>query len=226
MTILITGAGRGIGLEFVRQLLEAKKNVVAWVREPSKATELEQLQKQHPQLLTVQKVDINEQTSIAAALKSIPQIDTLINNAGVYLDKGQGLQADTIEQTKKTFEVNVYAPIRVIQATLPLLEKSSSPLIINISSLMGSIADNSSGSYYGYRMSKTALNMFTKSFSVDYPKIKTFCMHPGWVQTDMGGSNASITPEKSVAGLLRTILEPQKFETGSFINFEGKQLSW
>ncbi len=226
MTVLITGAGRGIGLEFVRQLLDAKKNVVAWVRDPLKATELEKLQKQYSQMLKVQKVDINDQTSVASALKTLPQLDILINNAGVYLDKGQGLQADTIENTKKTFEVNVYAPIRVIQAALPLLEKSSAPLVINISSLMGSIADNSSGSYYGYRMSKTALNMFTKSFSVDYPNIKTFCMHPGWVQTDMGGSSATVTPEKSVNGLLRTILEPQKFESGSFINFEGKQLSW
>lgn len=226
MNFLVTGAGRGIGLEFVRQLLSAQKSVFAWVRDPSKATDLAQLQKQHPQLLTVQKVDINDANSVTAALQNISALDVVINNAGVYLDKGQGLQADTIEQTRKTFEVNVYTPMRVVQATLPLLQKSPSPLIVNISSLMGSIADNSSGSYYGYRMSKTALNMFTKSLSVDYPKVKTLCMHPGWVQTDMGGSGASVTPEKSVNGLLRTILEPQKYATGSFINFEGKNLPW
>lgn len=226
MNILITGAGRGIGLEFVRQLLAQKKNVIAWVREPEKAKELAQLQKQEPQLLTVQKVDINRTDSVTAAMKNISALDVVINNAGVLLDKGQGLQQDTIQHMKDTFEVNVYAPVRVIQATLPVLQKSSSPLIVTISSLMGSIADNSSGGYYAYRISKTAVNMFTKSFSVDYPKIKIFCMHPGWVQTDMGGSNATVTPENSVTGLLRTILEPQKFETGSFIDFEGKLLPW
>lgn len=226
MNVLVTGAGRGIGLEFVKQLLAAKKNVIAWVREPEKAKELEQLQKQNPQLLTVQKVDINHDKSVTAALKTTASIDILINNAGVFLDKGQGLQANSVEILQDTFAVNVYGPIRVTQAALPLLQKSSSPLVVTISSLMGSIADNSSGGYYAYRMSKTAVNMFTKSFSIDYPNIKIFCMHPGWVQTDMGGTNATITPEKSVTGLLRVLLEPQKFESGSFIDFEGKHLPW
>lgn len=226
MTLLVTGAGRGIGLEFVSQLLAAQKNVIAWVRDPQAATELNGLQKKFSSTLTIQKVDITNEKSIKAATASLKNVDVVINNAGVLLDNEFKLTNLPIDTIKDTFEVNVYAPIRVAQTLLPFLEKSSSPLLVNISSKMGSIDDNSSGGYYAYRMSKTALNMFTKSFSVDYPNIKTFCMHPGWVQTDMGGSNATTTIEQSVTGLLRTILEPQKFKSGSFINFEGKILPW
>lgn len=226
MTLLVTGAGRGIGLEFVSQLLTAKKNVIAWARDPQSSIKLVELQKQFSTSLTIQKVDVTNEKSIKDATAQLKNVDVVINNAGVLLDHTFKLTTLPIDAIKNTFEVNVYAPIRVVQTLLPLLEKSSSPLVVNISSKMGSIDDNSSGGYYAYRMSKTALNMFTKSFSVDYPKIKTFCMHPGWVQTDMGGSNATTTIEDSVTGLLRTILEPQKFKSGSFINFEGNTLPW
>lgn len=226
MTVLVTGAGRGIGLEFIRQLLTAKKNVVAWVRDPQSAQDLNELHKKFSTALTIQKVDVTNEKSIKDATAQLKSVDVVINNAGVLLDDKFKLATLPIETIKDTFEVNVYAPIRVAQSVLPLLEKSSSPLLVNISSKMGSIDDNTSGGYYAYRMSKTALNMFTKSFSVDYPKIKTFCMHPGWVQTDMGGRNATTTIEQSVTGLLRTILEPQKFKSGAFINFEGNILPW
>lgn len=226
MTVLVTGAGRGIGLEFVRQLLAAKKNVVAWVRDPGKAIGLTELEKQNPSMLTIQKVDVTQDASIKDAVAQLKNLDIVINNAGVLLDGNDKFTTLTMEKMKQTFEVNVYGPMRVAQHTLPLLQKSSSPLLATISSKMGSIEDNSSGGYYAYRMSKTAVNMFTKSFSVDFPKIKTFCMHPGWVQTDMGGAGATTTPQQSVTGLLRTILEPQKYESGSFINFEGDILPW
>lgn len=226
MTVLVTGAGRGIGLEFVRQLLATKKTVVAWVRQPEKANELVQLKTQYPTLLTIMQVDVTQDNSVAAAVKQLTALDIVINNAGVLNDASYTLASLPLEKISETFDVNVYAPIRVAKHVLPLLEKSSSPVLVNISSKMGSLSDNTSGRYYAYRMSKTALNMFTKSFSVDYPKIKTFCMHPGWVQTDMGGTRATTTPEQSVTGLLRTILEPQKFKSGSFINFEGDELPW
>ncbi|MCC6138384.1 MAG: SDR family oxidoreductase [Bdellovibrionaceae bacterium] len=225
MTVLVTGAGRGIGLEFVRQLLTAKKTVVAWVRQPEKATELAKLKTQYP-TLTIQQVDVTQEQSVQTAIQQLNSVDIVINNAGILNDAGESLSTLSIEKIKETFDVNVYAPIRVAQNILPLLQKSSAPLLVNISSKMGSIDDNTRGRYYAYRMSKTALNMFTKSFSVDFPKIKTFCMHPGWVQTDMGGAGASTSTEQSVTGLLRTILEPQKYKTGSFINFEGQEIPW
>ncbi|MCB9073837.1 MAG: SDR family oxidoreductase [Bdellovibrionaceae bacterium] len=226
MTFLVTGAGRGIGLEFTRQLLGTGHHVIAWVRHPEKSSGLAQLKKDFSATLTIDSADVTNEKSVSDAAQKITTLDVVINNAGVLLDADDDFESLDLDTVKQTFEVNVYGPMRVAQHTLPILEQSKSPLLINISSLMGSVTDNGTGGYYAYRMSKTAVNMFTKSFSVDHPKIKTFCMHPGWVQTDMGGPNATTTVEKSVTGLLRIILEPQKHATGSFISFEGKFLSW
>lgn len=225
MTYLVTGANRGLGLEYTTQLLAAQKNVIAWARSVE-TPELAALQKKYPSTLQLAAVDVTSEASVVAALKKITALDVLINNAGVLLDDKETLETLSAETITATFRVNVLAPIFITQQCLPLLGKSASPLVINMSSLMGSISDNASGGYYAYRMSKTALNMFTKSFSVDYPHIKTLCLHPGWVQTDMGGANAPTSKNKSIEGLLRIILEPQKYASGSFINFSGKELEW
>ena len=114
----------------------------------------------------------------------------------------------------------------VTQALLPCLERAAAPKVVNISSLMGSIEDNSSGGTYAYRMSKAALNMFTKTFAVDFPKIATLTMHPGWVKTDMGGANAPTEKTESVKGLLKVILASSLKNTGQFIDYEGDKLPW
>ncbi|MBY0316016.1 MAG: SDR family oxidoreductase [Bdellovibrionales bacterium] len=226
MTFLITGAGRGIGLEYTRQLLALKKNVIAWVRNPSKSTDLENLQNQYPSQLKIQDVDVTQEQSIIQAVAQIKSVDVLINNAGVLLDGEDSFEELSLRKIEDTFKVNVLAPIAVTQKLMPLLLKSPTPVVANMSSLMGSIKDNSGGAYYAYRMSKTALNMFTKSLSIDYPQVKTLCLHPGWVQTDMGGPNAQITMETSVKGLLHVILEPQKYDSGAFVNYRGIELPW
>jgi NAD(P)-dependent dehydrogenase (short-subunit alcohol dehydrogenase family) len=227
MTFLITGAGRGLGLEFTTQLLANKKNVVAWVRNPEKATDLKNLEAQYTPHLKIQKVDITSAESIMTAVKELTTpIDVLINNAGVLLDSGEKFMQLSMKKIEDTFAVNVLAPMQVAQQVVPLLQKSTSPVLVNISSKMGSIDDNSSGGYYAYRMSKTAVNMFTKSFSIDFPNIKTLCVHPGWVRTDMGGSNAAITPQESVTGLLKIIFEHQRYKTGSFVNYSGTEIPW
>jgi len=225
-TFLVTGAARGIGAEFTRQLLGSGRTVIAWARNPDESKALTQLHRDFPKTLRVQKVDVTDSLQIATAAKEIPgPIDVLINNAGVLLDHGCPFKELTQDQLKKTFEVNVFAPIAVAQALLPQLQRGSNPALINISSLMGSIDDNGSGAYYAYRMSKTAVNMFTKTFSVDFPKITSYSMHPGWVQTDMGGAGAAITPEVSVKGILK-VVDDRKHATGSFINYDGKALEW
>jgi NAD(P)-dependent dehydrogenase (short-subunit alcohol dehydrogenase family) len=227
MTFLITGAGRGLGLEYTRQLLAKKQNVIAWLRDPEKAKELKELQKQYTSQLTVQKVDITQQESISSAVAKITGgVDVLINNAGVLLDQGEKFISLPMETVEETFAVNVLAPMMVTQTLLPLLQKSATPLVVNMSSLMGSLTDNTSGGYYAYRMSKTALNMFSKSFGLDHPKIKILALHPGWAHTDMGGSNAPVSPQDSVAGLLSVIFESQKYPTTSFIDYKGKLLPW
>lgn len=226
MTFLITGAGRGIGLEYTRQLLALHKNVIAWVRNPSSTTELAQLQKKYPDQLKIQAVDVTQEQSLAQAVAEIKSVDVLINNAGVLLDGEDSFEELSLKKIEDTFKVNILAPIAVTQKLMPILSKSPTPIVANMSSLMGSIKDNSGGAYYAYRMSKTALNMFTKSLSIDYPQIKTLSLHPGWVQTDMGGPNAQISMETSVKGLLNVILEPQKYKSGAFVNYRGIELPW
>lgn len=225
MTYLITGANRGLGLEYTTQLLAAKKTVIAWTRHAN-TPELIALKEKYPQNLYIENVDVTSEKSIQSAVQKITSLDVLINNAGVLLDNQYKIEDLPLEVIEKTFQVNVYAPIAVTQHCLPLLKKSSSALIVNMSSLMGSIADNTSGGYYAYRMSKTALNMFSKSLSVDQPQIKVLCLHPGWVQTDMGGANAPTSKQTSIEGLLSIVLEPQKYSSGSFVNFNGKHLDW
>lgn len=226
MTFLITGAGRGLGLEFTRQLLAKKNSVVAWVRDATKAPELKTLESDYPGQLVIQTVDISNPTSIQAAAAQNKHIDVLINNAGVLVDSAKNFFSLTKEDLEKTFAVNVIAPIQVAQAIVPLMKNSASALVINISSKMGSIADNSSGGHYAYRSSKTALNMITKNFSIDNPKIKTLCMHPGWVKTDMGGANATTTITDSVTGLLKVILKHDSYKSGEFVDFTGERLPW
>lgn len=227
MTFFITGAGRGIGLEFVRQLLAAQHTVIATVRDPYKSTALQDLKARYSKTLSILVADVTDKAQIeaAAAQVSAPAIDVLINNAGVLLDQGMSLEKINKDVLMKSFEVNTLAPMFVTRALLPKLRAAPKPVVANVTSLMGSITDNESGGYYAYRMSKTALNMFAKSFSKDFPKIKIISLHPGWVKTDMGGSQATTTPEESVRGLLRVILGT-KHPTGSFVDFTGKQLEW
>ncbi len=226
MIFLITGANRGLGLEYTQQLLAQKHKVIAWARKPETSKDLKALQEKYADQLVIEYVDVNSYEEIKKAAQKITALDVLINNAGVLLDGSIDLESLTPEILNKTFQTNVFAPIFVTQQVLPVLSKSINPLVVHMSSLMGSISDNSSGGYYAYRMSKTALNMFSKSLSHDFPKIKTICLHPGWVQTDMGGPNAPTQKSKSIEGLLKIILNPEKFETGSFINFSGKEIAW
>jgi NAD(P)-dependent dehydrogenase (short-subunit alcohol dehydrogenase family) len=116
--------------------------------------------------------------------------------------------------------------MRVTKAFYPLLNKSEHPVIANITSLMGSIEDNSSGGNYAYRMSKAALNMFTKTLSVEFKKAVVLSLHPGWVKTDMGGSGATTETSESAAGLLKVIRESSPKSSGHFFNFKGQPLHW
>ena len=116
--------------------------------------------------------------------------------------------------------------MRVTRAFLPHLRQSAQPKLIHITSLMGSIADNESGGYYGYRMSKAALNMFNKSFAIDYPEVISLVVHPGWVKTDMGGPQAPLPPEIAVRGILSVVNRATTKQTGKFFDYEGNELPW
>lgn len=222
-TLVVTGANRGIGLELARQARSRGARVIATARRPMDAPELTALG------VRVEALDVADPASVkrfARALGGLP-VDTLINNAGIGGGSAPLAELDP-ETLLDTFRVNTLGPLRVTQALLPNLRAGRDRRIVQITSLMGSIADNSSGGSYGYRASKAALNMVTKSLSIDLAGEGFVCaaLHPGWVRTAMGGSNAPLSVEESVAGLLLVIDGLTLEQTGAFLDFDGETLPW
>lgn len=226
-TVLITGANRGIGLEFVRQYARSGHKVIACCRNPEKATELNNLANQLD--ISVHQLDITNKgqlQNLKSQLKDQP-VDILINNAGIYGNRGQFGNTDP-DEWLKVFHVNSIAPYLVTEALVELVAASNEKKIVAITSKMGSISDNGSGNSYIYRSSKTALNMVCKSLSVDLQDkgIKVAAIHPGWVQTDMGGPNALISTETSVAGIIKVIAGLTDEKSGGFFNYDGSEIGW
>jgi NAD(P)-dependent dehydrogenase (short-subunit alcohol dehydrogenase family) len=176
-------------------------------------------------MLHVHEIDLENVAGpgrLVLALSGKP-VDLLINNAGVLFNQ-DNFTIMNFEQIRQSFEVNTILPMRVCQALHPLLRKGSR--VVQITSLMGSIADNESGGYYGYRMSKAALNMFNRSYSIDFPEFTSVVLHPGWVKTEMGGQSAPVTPSESVAGMMGIIEKLSTEQSGKFFDFEGNELPW
>ncbi|HEX9619545.1 MAG TPA: SDR family oxidoreductase [Polyangiaceae bacterium] len=220
MTVaLVTGANRGIGLEFCRQLRARGDEVVAVCRKAS--PELRKLDVE-----VVEGVDITDASHVAALASKLAgkKLDLLINNAGI-LD-GDSLEALDFSALNRQMEVNAWGPLRVTHALLPNLTKGSK--IALITSRMGSIGDNGSGGYYGYRMSKAALNMAGVSLARDLgPRgIAVGILHPGMVRTQMTSDHGTLTPAEAVAGLLARIDELSLDTTGSFRHGNGEALPW
>ncbi|MEN9836232.1 MAG: hypothetical protein RL011_2425 [Pseudomonadota bacterium] len=227
-TVLITGANRGIGLGLVSKFLAHGHEVIATARNPDGARELWEFEHTYPGRCRIVELDVTDNASIAKLATSLKghAIDTLINNAG-YLSSPAGGFADLRESdVAKSFNINSLGPIKVTQALLPNLQAAAAPMLVVISSKMGSLADNSSGGYYAYRMSKSALNMFVRSFAVDFPDITAVTLHPGWVKTDMGGEMAPTTVEESATGLFRVITSLKPVDSGRFIDFRGDEVAW
>lgn len=229
MQVFITGANRGIGLEFTRQLLERGDDVVATARRPDDADELQTLAGEYADQLEILRVDITDADTVAAASRHVDgrAVDVLINNAG-RLSRGGSPEDFDFDEIEADFEVNAVGTLRMVEAILPALRRSERAKIINITSKMGSIADNGSGGSYAYRMSKAALNMATRSLSRDLrsDSIVALVVHPGWVQTRMGGSNALITPTKSVTNMLELIDGAGAEDSGKFYEWNGKEVPW
>jgi NAD(P)-dependent dehydrogenase (short-subunit alcohol dehydrogenase family) len=220
-TVFITGSGRGIGLELARVFLKQGFEVIATSR--TLTPELESLAG-----ATVFSLDVTGSMDAlqAKASKLFPKaLDILINNAGQLVNE-PGFETLNPQVIEESFRVNTLGPVRVTQALMPWLKKSSRPVVASITSQMGSIADNSSGGYYAYRISKAALNMFNKSLSKDFPMMTCLVLHPGWVQTRMGGESAPVTVMDSASGLYRIISEATPNVSGKFLNFSGKELPW
>ena len=228
LVCVVSGANRGIGLELTRQLLAGGATVYAGARSPMRAAELRELESENQERLAIRILDVSADESVLSFRNQIKEsgIDLLINNAGVYLDSDQSLES--LESTKilECLNINTVGPARMTQIFLPLLRRSRQARIANISSQMGSISDNTSGGSVAYRMSKTALNMFTKCLALDEPEIISICLHPGWVQTEMGGKGAAVSPEDSATGLLNVIFSADESKSGQFLRFDGKPAPW
>ena len=222
-TVLITGANRGIGLELARQYSADGWHVIGTAREPAAAKDLIELDVQIVQL------DVTDQDSVDRMANELgdQSIDVLINNAGV-LSRLQSIKEVDFEQFNRTMAVNTVGPIRVTQALLANLQAGKTRKIINVSSVAGSIASKSSGGMYGYSESKAALNMFTRSLAGELRADGFTCIviHPGWVQTDMGGSSAPVTVQESAAGIRKVVENLTAADSGEFWTFDGQHLPW
>ena len=222
-TVLVTGANRGLGLEFARQLQAAGADVIGTARKPEKAEELKALG------VRVVQLDVTDEASVAALVKELDgvMIDVLLNNAGIFLEYGKFESADPAS-AMTVYDVNVLGPMRVIQALLPNLRASERKMIMNMSSGLGSIANNNSGGMVAYRSSKAALNMQTRTLAADLAEEEFICiaMSPGWVRTDMGGENATLSPAESVSGMLSTLAPLTPENTGTYLNYDATELPW
>jgi len=230
-TMLITGANRGLGLEFSRQFAAEGWRVLACSRHPEKSDALNRLASKYPELIKVLALDVADIAQIErlAEDQANTSIDLLINNAGIYPDSdNKGFGHTDYAEWVRAFRVNTMAPLKMAEAFATQISRSRLKTIVTITSKMGSITDNTSGGNYLYRSSKAALNMVVKSLAIDLKPlgITAVVFHPGWVKTDMGGPNAMITPEQSVSGIRQVIKRLSISDSGNFFAFDGQIIPW
>ena len=230
--ILVTGASRGLGLEFARQWLEAGHRVFALAREPKDSPGLRELAKLHPESLALVACDVGDDASVEKARRDVEKqcdaLDVVVNNAGVYGRRDSGLESLDWEEVHRVFDVNTLGPLRVSRALLPLLRRGKRPRLVHITSLMGSLDDNRSGGAWAYRISKAGLNMASRNLAheVGPNGIPSVVLHPGWVRTDMGGPRAPLPVEEAVASLVRTIDALTAEHNGAFLDRHGQPAPW
>lgn len=222
-TVLVTGANRGLGLEFARQLTARGDTVIATCRDPESAPELRETG------ASVEKLDVGDPASLrelAGRLEGRP-LDLLLNNAGMGVG-GRSFPEEDFDALPRYFEVNSIGPMRLTQHLLENLRAGQGKTVVNVTSKMGSIDDNTSGGSYGYRASKAALNMLTRSMALDLRRdgIKAIVIHPGWVATDMGGASAPLSPADSVKGMLSVVDGVGSEQSGRFFDYSGAELPW
>lgn len=224
--VLITGANRGIGLGFIKEYLKRGWNVFACSRTIS--DEMKNLENGHTSLHCI-PMDVVDPKSVEAAFKLIQRqtssLDILINNAGRMGNLYSSIQDDfDVEDATLTLKTNTLGPLWVTKYALPLLKQAQSPKVIQITSGLGSIADNQNADYYIYRISKAGLNMLNKNLSIDLKSWSITCVAicPGWVQTEMGGAEAPLSVEKSVDSMVQTIERLTMEHTGSYIERFGE----
>ena len=222
-TYLVTGANRGIGLQLATDLCARGDQVIATARDPRSARELARTGAR------VMPLDVADPASVAALAAGLAglSIDVLVNNAGIGVGH-EGIGRLDYARLSRFFETNALGALRVTEALLPNLRAGKRRVVANMTSRMGSIADNSSGGAYAYRASKAALNMLTKNVAIDLAPEGFTCLvlHPGWVQTDMGGPAAPLSVAESSESLIGMLDRATPAQSGAFLDFAGETIPW
>ena len=218
-SVLITGASRGLGREFVRQYENAGWRVIATCRDPA-GTDL---------ACERHALDVTDPASVDAVGRALSgeSIDVLINNAGIYGPRDYGPDSIPYDEWEHVLRTNLLAPMRVASALMAPVARSDRKLMVFLSSIMGSIGGGGGGQYI-YRSSKAALNAAVSAFAKDIRAANVGCLllHPGWVQTDMGGPSAAIDAETSVTGMRQVIEDWSIGDTGAFLDYAGEPIPW
>jgi NAD(P)-dependent dehydrogenase (short-subunit alcohol dehydrogenase family) len=236
-TALVTGANRGLGLEWVRQLAAPADRLYATCRRPDAADALHDVAAAHPDTVDVRRFDVTDEPALDALVGHVHgdagALDLLVNNAGISggasADRFGTVDADTMTETLR---VNAVAPHLLVQAFADLLRAGAAAegraVVINVTSQLGSIARTGGGGWHSYKASKAALNMCTRLQAAELVDdgVIVVAMHPGWVRTDMGGSQARLSAEEAVDGMRSVVRDLSADDAGRFLAYDGEALPW
>ncbi|HET8762269.1 MAG TPA: SDR family oxidoreductase [Gemmatimonadales bacterium] len=235
-TVFVTGANRGIGLELARQCAARGDRVIATAR---RVESLAPLRAEFGERVLPLPLDVRDDRSIAAMREALSgrthAVDLLCNCAGLYSLHSASWNAEATrfptlsrDELNTVFDVNATGAMLVLKALLDLLLHADRPRVLNFSSLLGAVSVRQSGGDYAYAASKAALNIMTRSFAAEYRDagIIAVAITPGWVHTDMGGADATLSPEESVRGLLRVAEGLTPAQSGLFLDYQGVRQPW
>ena len=225
-SVLITGANRGLGLEFTRQYAADGWRVFAACRDPAGARDLAAVEGD----VFAETLDVDDGPQVAALANKLSgqPIDVLINNAGIYGPKDVTRDNVDYDAWGQVFRTNTMSPLAMSAAFAANVAQGGQKKIITLSSIMGSIAENDSSGDFIYRSSKAAVNAVMKSLAGDLKSegITVAVLHPGWVRTDMGGPDAAIEAPESVTGMRAVIAGLKESDSGRFLNYDGTEIPW
>ncbi len=234
-TVFITGANRGIGLEHACAFARQGWRVLACARDPSASAALAQIAGEYPEQVQLLTLDVTDHPAIDALAEELrdQRIDILINNAGSFGPQGfpDGMRYQSLEHMdygiwREILEINLLSPFKIAVAFHDQLARAERPLLVNMTSDLGSIAQNTQGHSYAYRTSKSGLNMITKGIAQEWPDIIVIAMAPGWCKTDLGGDNAHIETADSVREQQRSFARLTPADTGQCLDRFGTVVPW